>query len=97
MYFYRNLLNARNVADNAVKHGKVIIQDTSDFYAWASSIDSQIEYYYVITDEFEDIRMDDESKSKQLKPIKGISERHAVVGVSDGKVLLRKTTCACSK
>ena len=55
-------------------------------------MDTQIEYYFVTNEEFEKNRTEVESRTKQLKPVKGTFELHAVVGISDGKVVSRKTT-----
>ena len=48
-------------------------------------------------EEFEKNSTEVESRTKQLKPVKGTFELRAVVGISDGKLVLRKTTCACNE
>ncbi|MEW8542103.1 MAG: hypothetical protein AB2693_01095 [Candidatus Thiodiazotropha sp.] len=84
-------------ADNAVKQGKAVIQEATDFFAWAKSTDTQIEYYFITPEAFESCKTEVESRNKKLKPVKGTLQLHAVVGLSDGQVMVRKTTCICSK
>ena len=81
-------------ADNAIKQGKVIIQDADDFFKWASGSDSQIKYLKINEEEYTESVQRVERES--VKPIKGTMKIHSVVVDAPGCLRTRETTCACS-
>jgi len=43
---------AKRNADNAVKQGKILIQDAAEFYAWAVQNEKGIRYHMVSEEEY---------------------------------------------
>ena len=70
-------------ADQATKRN-IKIQSAGDFYAWASSMESLVEYKFVGKEYCEKIA--EELKQQTLKPIPGTMKLHSVVGNGDGVV-----------
>jgi hypothetical protein len=87
----------KRLADQAIKQGKVVIQDANDFYNWASQSSKGIKFVYV---------SQDTTKAKQaefsglvLKPVKGTMKLHAVgVDASQNttRLMTRSTSCYCN-
>ena len=69
------------MADNAVNTGKVLIQNASDFYAWAiSSSLSNVTFKYVSHAQVAEKVSAISKFAGALKPVKGTMKIHAVVG-----------------
>lgn len=83
-------------ADNAVKQGKVLIQDASDFYAWATQNEQGIRYEFVTEEDYNLTKINVDERNSKIKPVKGCMKIHAVVGTNDGTIAVRNTSCACS-
>ena len=83
---------SKRMADQATKRN-IRIQSTGDFYAWASSMESLVEYKFVGKEYCEKIA--DELKQQTLKPIPGTMNLHSVVGNGDGVVHVRQLSCFC--
>ena len=78
---------AKRMADEAVKTGKVTIQDPNEFYDWSQSSYcsmSNVQFHFVSKNECEATAVS-ESKTNP-KPIKGTMKIHAVVESDDGHV-----------
>lgn len=82
-------------ADNAVKQGKVLIQDASDFFAWATQNEKGIQYVFVTQEEYDLNKTEVDKRNTEIKPLKGSMLIHAVVGINDGSLGTRETTCVC--
>ena len=83
---------SKRMADQATKRN-IRIQSAGDFYAWASSMESLVEYKFVGKEYREKIA--DELKQQTLKPIPGTMKLHSVVGNGDGVVHVRQLSCFC--
>jgi len=82
----------------AVKQSKAVIQDATDFFAWACSSQSEIEYQFVTQDEYERHNQQIELRKNEIRPVKGTMVLHAVATYTDGSernLLTRETTCVC--
>ncbi|WAQ99021.1 hypothetical protein MAR_023394 [Mya arenaria] len=82
-------------ADNAVKQGKVLIQDAEDFLTWASKEEGGIKYQLITEQEYNHSKTEDDDRNAQIKPVKGSMKLHAMIGQGDGPLLTRNTSCAC--
>ena len=86
----------KRLADQAVRSGKVLIQDAEGFYDWATSSSmTNVTFKYVSSSkcgEFEE-----SAKEKPLQPIKGTMKVHAVVGLGQSQVKVRDTSCYCEE
>ena len=83
---------SKRMADQVTKRN-IRIQSAGDFYAWASSMESLVEYKFVGKEYCEKIA--DELKQQTLKPIPGTMKLHSVVGNGDGVVHVRQLSCFC--
>jgi len=81
-----------------VKLGKSVIQNASDFYAWAEgqSECSQIKYTFVSQEEYENSSKTTEARNKEIVAIKGTMNLHAVASVGGGRLITRTTACTCA-
>lgn len=87
---------AKRNADMAVKQSKAVIQDANDFFAWAVSSQSEIEYHLITPEEYELYDREIQRRKSEIKPVKGTMLLHAVASEENGNALLvRETTCAC--
>lgn len=84
-------------ADNAVKQGKVLIQDATDFFLWAKQHERGIQYDFVSEQEYESTKALVDKRNAEIKPLKGSMLLHAVVGTQDGRIAVRNTSCACDE
>lgn len=87
----------KRMADVAINTGKVVFQDASDFFHWASEKSSFSAVTFRFVGESTVVEKTNElSKiSACLKPIKGTMKLHAVAGDRDFKVWVRNTSCYC--
>ena len=60
---------AKRNADMAVKQQKAVIQDANDFFAWAKSVDSSIEYRFISTATYEENKRFLDEASNKVKPV----------------------------
>lgn len=86
---------AKRNADMAVKLSKAVIQDANDFFAWAVSNQSEIEYQMITPDEYQQSNEEIERRKQEIKPVKGTMSVHAVTTGQNGILYLRNTTCTC--
>ena len=83
-------------ADNAVKQGKTLIQDATDFFSWATQQSSEINYQFISEAEYAESKLSVDKRNTEIKPVKGSMRLHAVCG-NDDNLMVRDTTCACDK
>lgn len=86
---------AKRRADDAVRQGKVTIQYSDEFYAWASKTQGTVEYIYVKTNVCEATQK--ELSAIKIQPIKGTLQIHAVFGLGQNQIATRNATCFCTK
>ena len=86
------------MADEAVKTGKVNIQDADDFFAWASNNQSNtsVSYRFYSKKEYTEAVVFLESNYNNIKPVPNTMKLHSVSGVSAEQVMVRETSCYCS-
>ena len=86
------------MADEAVKTGKVNIQDADDFFAWASNNQSNtsVSYRFYSKKEYTEAVVFLESNYNNIKPVPNTIKLHSVSGVSAEQVMVRETSCYCS-
>ena len=82
-------------ADNAVKRGLATIQSAADFYQWAATSQSKIEYSFISQDEYNTAFSKLTTRQNMLKAIRGTLKLHAAVGLKNGVIMTRETTCTC--
>ncbi|XP_052257645.1 uncharacterized protein LOC127862523 [Dreissena polymorpha] len=87
----------KRLADNAIKTGKVMIQDASGFYSWAKETSSfhNVEFKFVTDKEISDKTIVIAKYAANLRPVKGTMKLHAVVGQGNFKIFVRDTSCYC--
>ena len=84
------------MADSAVNTGKVLIQNASNFYAWAiSSSLSNVTFKYVSDAQVAEKVSVMSKFADALKPVKGTMKIHADVGAGDSLVNVADTSCYC--
>ena len=86
------------MADEAVRTGKVTIQDAKDFYAWKQSPYyslKTIKFIFLPTEDYQ--KKLDNGSSQKLRPIPGIMKIHAVAAQNDSvtRIAVRNTSCYC--
>lgn len=57
--------------DNAIKQGKAVIQDATDFFAWANESQGGINYHMVTLDEYNESKNVVDKRNAELKPLWG--------------------------
>ena len=84
----------KRMADEAVKSGKVVIQDATDFFAWAQSVICTMNKVLFI---FVQSEVCKESANNlwmsSLKPINGTMKIHAVVGRGNNLLYVSDVSC----
>ena len=77
-------------ADQAMKNGKVIIQDATDFYAWTQSTHctmTNVQFRFIPREACEQTTA--EINTWGAKAVRGTMKIHAVKGLGDNRVLVR--------
>lgn len=86
----------KRMADEAVKTGKISIQDPTDFFAWTQSNHCNMRNVKFIFVSSETCQQKAEELNKlSLRPVAGTMKIHAVVGKGDSTVSVRNTSCYC--
>jgi hypothetical protein len=84
----------KRLADEAVRSGKVSIQDAGDFFKWASQ--SQMKgVTFLFVSSADCLRMVEHLKTRDIKPVKGTFKLHAVAGDGDSVIYIRDVSCYC--
>lgn len=68
-----------------------------DFFAWAKQHERGIQYDYVSEEEYEKTKASVDRRNTEIKPLKGSMLLHAVARISDGRIIVRNTSCACNE
>lgn len=84
---------AKRQAADAVKQGKVLIQDATDFFKWASDNQKEITYLMYSRDEYNDASKIVSSFDCQAVP--GTMKVHTVVPADNNSILVRHVSCYC--
>ena len=84
---------AKRQASDAVKQGKVIIQDADDFFAWASSNQKGLTYVMYTKGEYD--KASEFVATIDCRPLPGTQKLHAVVPINNSEVLVRAVSCYC--
>lgn len=87
----------KRLADEAVRSGKVTIQDGEEFYQWCQSPFcslKNVHFLYVPSTECQ--LKADHVNQYDIKPIKGTMKIHAVVGKGADKILSSTVSCYCT-
>lgn len=88
----------KRMADEAVKSGKVTIQDAEEFYDWTQSPSCSfrnVHFLYVSSSECQ--KKADEVSKFDIKPIKGTMRIHAVVGKGADRIMTASVSCYCTE
>lgn len=85
--------SSKRMADEAVKHEKVVIQNAQDYYEWGKETSSLTKYFFYSSKEVEKSRV--EIASMTTTPIKGIMKSHAMICPEAGTLFVRETSCYC--
>ena len=89
--------STKRLADEAMKSGKVTIQDAGDFYAWTQSpFCSMRNVTFRFVSKEKCVETSAEIEKWDTKPIKGTMKIHAVTGLGSNAVLVRNTSCYCT-
>ncbi|XP_048577462.1 uncharacterized protein LOC125559795 [Nematostella vectensis] len=85
---------AKRMADEAVRSGKVVIDDAHSFFVWATEYQSSVTYIYYSTDDLKmaSARLD---KYNGTQTVPGTMSMHAICAVDRHTVLTRVTSCYC--
>lgn len=89
---------SKRMADEAVRTGKVTIQDPMDFFAWTQSPYcnlKSIKFIFLSTEDCQ--KKFQEVSGQRLRPIPGTMKLHAVAGQDDSvtSIAVRNTSCYC--
>ena len=85
---------AKRMADQAMKSGKVVIQDAAGFMFWAQNSSMKaVKFIYVDSTECQ--LMSENIKKQEFKPVKGTMKIHAVVGMGNSQIAMHEVSCYC--
>lgn len=85
-------------ADNAIKHGKALIQNFNDFAAWLNTYQecSKIEFFSISNDDFQHATQFMTLLTESITPIAATMKLHTVSSVGvDGYLLVQNHSCWC--
>lgn len=88
---------AKRKADQAVKNGKYVIQDATDFYEWAKQDASAIVYSYLSTEDYENSANFLKVACENVETVKGTMKVHGVFSLKVNSIWVRDTSCFCRK
>ena len=87
----------KRMADQAMKAGKVVIQDAKDFFAWTQSSacsTQNVKFRFIAKEQCEIVGK--ELEAIPTKTIKGTMKIHAIVGKGSNSILVREVSCYCN-
>ena len=85
---------SERMADQATKRN-IKIQSAADFYSWASTTQTLVDYEFVSKDFCEEVNA--QLKEYVFKPIPGTMKLHSVVSIGNGTLYTRELLCFCSE
>ena len=88
---------AKKKADQAVKNGRFIIQDATDFFEWAKQDSSSIKFSYLSIEDYEISEKFLKGTCENLQLVKGTMKVHGVFSLKQNTIWVRDTSCFCSK
>ena len=88
---------SKRIADMAIKQGKIIIQDASDYFQKVQLLHKSAVYRFVSAEEIETNRQEVAEFNKSLVPIKGTMQVHQAGSVLTGKIKTCVTSCYCQQ
>ncbi|MES9884689.1 MAG: hypothetical protein ABW185_27915 [Sedimenticola sp.] len=86
---------AKRQAADAVKQGKVSIQDANEFYDWASTHEKSIKYVFYTQDDYD--AANDLINERSACAVPGTMKLHAVVPVDSLSLFTRDVSCYCQR
>ena len=86
---------ARCKADQAVKNGRFVIQDTVHFYEWLKQESSATKYVFLSTEEYGMSANFLKALCKNLDSVSGTMKLHAVFSLKPNWIWIRDTFCFC--
>lgn len=87
--------SAKRQASDAVKQGKVSIQDAVEFYEWASMHEKKIKYIFYTQEEYD--AADALMKERQPNAVHGTMRLHAAVPADSYSLYTRDVSCYCQQ
>ena len=82
---------SKRMADDAVKHQKCIIQNALDYYTWAKSSATSIQYFFYTSEDV--LQSQKDIDEMNTTPIIGIMKIHSMVCPQPGLLYVRETSC----
>ncbi|XP_061183299.1 uncharacterized protein LOC133191568 [Saccostrea echinata] len=86
----------KRLADEAMRSGKVMIQDAKAFYDWAKS-SSMKNVTFVESAECEKKKDELNAYQSEIRAVKGTMKLHAVVGLGNSCVKIKDVSCYCDE
>lgn len=88
----------KRLADEAVRSGKVTIQDAEDFFKWTQSPDCSLKnVYFIYVPSLECQLKLDQVNQYDIHPVKGTMKIHAVVGMGSDEIMTSTVSCYCTE
>ena len=75
------------MADEAVRQGRVTIQDTSDYFDWVNGTQGAVIYVFVSKEQCEETQ--NAMNTLKLSSVKGTIKIHSVFGLNENKIACR--------
>ena len=88
--------STKRLADQAMRNGKVTIQDAEEFYSWSQGPHctmQNVKFLYISKDECEKSATD--LAAWDPKGVPGTMKIHAIKGLGDSALLTRQVSCYC--
>ena len=86
----------KRMADQAIKQGRVRIQNALDMYNFCEATQKTMHYFYITENDYDEAVKLTSGKETSLKAITGTLEIHAVRKDNiEGNILVRNTSCNC--
>ncbi|CAC5378777.1 unnamed protein product [Mytilus coruscus] len=82
---------SKRIADQAIKQGKIVVQDAREYYEHVQVHHTSATYVFVESTDCVKSRLELTEINKTLKPVQGTMQIHSVVGVTTGEI----KTCTC--
>jgi hypothetical protein len=87
--------SCKRLTDEAMRSGKAIIQDATDFYKWAiNSSMKNVQFRFVSSEKCRETEI--RIQSNPVKPVKGTMRIHAVIGQGESRIKVREVSCYCT-
>ncbi|XP_052087680.1 uncharacterized protein LOC127724675 [Mytilus californianus] len=87
---------SKRIADQAIKQGKIVVQDAREYYEHVQVHHTSATYVFVESTDCVKSRLELTEINKTLKPVQGTMQIHSVVGVATGEIKTCITSCYCN-